>query len=262
MHGRRLFGSLVLAVLALGASVGGEIVVGPLTIELPVAPAQTASGAFHVRNSGEKAEEVRVSAFGYSLYPDGGLNLEAPARSLAPLLEIFPAQFALAPGESTTVTLRFQAPEEPGDHWAILFVEGSEATPVVETSGEISAAVQVKVRYGVKLIQRDPSAARAGEITDMTVVSNDPIRVLVRFANTGGSVLRKATGRVEVRGVTGEVLVTVDLPEFTVLPGAWRDLTIDLPVEDLPRPGDYLALCLIDFGGDYLVAGELELSLR
>ncbi len=257
---------IALAGLVLSACVSlaacADIVVSPLTIEVAASPAQTGSGTFQVRNAGTGQEQVTVSLSGYSLGPDGALEIRQDHRSLAPLLEFSPVTFSLEPEEKVLVTFRFTAPAESGDHWAIFFVEGSAVTPVAETSGQVQTTVGIKVRYGVKVIQRDPAAIQSGAIDSMELVRADPPQLLIRFQNTGTSVLRKATGRIEVHGVSGALLAEVALEEFTTLPGGTRELTVDIGAEDLPRPGDYQALCIIDFGGAYLVAGELQFSLK
>jgi hypothetical protein len=54
----------------------------------------------------------------------------------------------------------------------------------------------------------------------------------------------------------------VALDEFTTLPGGFRDLAVAIPEEVLSVRGTYLALCVVDFGGERLVAGELQFSVE
>ena len=255
-------GIAVLLLVTLAISAAAEIVVSPLTIEVAAEPGETQTGSFVVRNAGTEIENVSVSAFGYTLDASGGLLLDPVVRSLLPFLTFFPASLAVAPGEEKTVQFQFAAPLESGDHWAVFFVEGSTVTPVGTTVGEVQTSVGVKVRYGVKLIQRDPNAVKDGAVVSMTLASTKAPSVNVRFANLGTSVLRKATGSVEFRDVSGAVVAQAALGEFTTLPGGWRDLVVAIPDEVLRAHSDYLALCVIDFGGDHLVAGELQFSVE
>ena len=261
-RGIRIALAALILTLCVPLAAWADIVVSPLTIEVAASPTQTGSGTFQVRNAGTSQEQVTVSLSGYSLGPDGALEIRQDHRSLAPSLEFSPVTFSLEPEEKVLVTFHFRAPAESGDHWAIFFVEGSAVTPVAETSGQVQTTIGVKVRYGVKVIQRDPAATRSGVIDSMDLLRVDPPQVLIRFQNTGTSVLRKATGRVEVRGVSGTLLVEIALEEFTTLPGGTRELVAAIPTERLTRPGEYQALCIIDFGGAYLVAGELQFSLK
>lgn len=254
-------GIAVLLLVTLAISAAAEIVVSPLTIEVAAEPGEPQTGSFVVRNAGTEVENVSVSAFGYTLDSSGGLLLDPAVRSLIPSLTFFPASLAVAPGEEKAVQFQFEAPLESGDHWAVFFVEGSTVTPVGTTMGEVQTSVDVKVRYGVKLIQRDPNAVKDGAVVSMALASTTPPSVGVRFANLGTSVLRKATGWVEFRDVSGAVVAQSSLNEFTTLPGGWRDLVVPIPNEVLGTQGDYLALCVVDFGGDRLVAGELQFSV-
>jgi hypothetical protein len=257
---RILISFAVVLCLAWGAV--AEIVVSPLTIEIPANPGDEAAGSFVVRNAGTTVENVTVSAFGYTLDSAGAVLLDPVARSLVPYLTFSPVTFSVQPGEESEVKFGFTAPPEAGDHWAIFFVEGSTIVPVSASSGDVQTSVGVKVQYGVKLIQRDPVAIRDGAIVGMSLVAGDVLSVGVSFANLGNSVLRKASGWVEFRGVAGVAVSRVALDEFTTLPGGFRDLAVTIPGEVLSVPGAYLALCVVDFGGDQLVAGELQFAVE
>jgi len=255
-------GLVVLFVAGIAVAAAAEIVVSPLTIEISAGPGETQTGSFVVRNAGTEIENVTVSAFGYSLDSSGGLLLDPEVRSLVPTLTFFPASLGVAPGEEAVVHFEFTAPVESGDHWAVFFVEGSTATPVGTTVGKVQATVDVKVRYGVKLIQRDPGAVKDGSVESMALASTTPPSIDIQFVNLGTSVLRKATGWVEFRDVTGTVVAKAMIDEFTTLPGGRRELSVSIPDQVLGTRGDYLALCVVDFGGDHLVAGELQFSVE
>ncbi|MBN1825046.1 MAG: SPOR domain-containing protein [Candidatus Eisenbacteria bacterium] len=80
--------------------------------------------------------------------------------------------------------------------------------------------------------------------------------VTVRVENTGNSILR-CTGRAEIRDGGGAALDTLALGvegRFTLFPGGTRELRVSGD-RDL-APGTYTALAIVDFGGDYLVAGD------
>jgi len=253
---------LLAAALCLAWGAVAEIVVSPLTIEIPANPGDEAAGSFVIRNAGTAAENVTVSAFGYTLDSTGAILLDPVVRSLVPYLTFSPVTFSVQPGEESAVNFRFTAPPEAGDHWAIFFVEGSTIVPVSASSGDVQTSVGVKVQYGVKLIQRDPNATRDGAIVGMSLVAAGTPSVGVSFADLGNSVLRKASGWVEFRDVAGTVVSRVALDEFTTLPGGFRDLAVAIPGEVLSVQGTYLALCVVDFGGERLVAGELQFSVE
>lgn len=252
---------LTILLIGLVALVGrADIGVGPLTLIIEAPPGGSGSGYFKVVNDGEAPEEVTVSLADWDLDRDGGIRFLEPGtleRSLAPWVEYSPATFKLKPGEVQKVEFSFTVPEgATGDHWALFFVEGSQVTPVAETTGALQTSVGVKVRYGVKVFQHDPNAQRQGRITGMELLNASPLKLKLVFANTGDGVLFRVTGRVEIRDVTGATVRTLPIEEFTVLPGGERELTVE-DQEEL-SPGDYIALAIIDFGGDYLVGHQLQ----
>jgi len=256
-----LMGFFICGLLSPGAA---DIAVGPLTLVIDVAPGEVGSGYFRVVNDGEAPEEVTVSLGDWFLDPRGNTQFAAPGsleRSLAPWLEVTPVTFKLEPGQAQRVDFTIAVPSGvSGDHWALLFVEGSEVIPIAETTGELQTRVGAKVRYGVKLIQRDPGAAKAGRITAMELLSTEPLKIRVAFANTGDAILWNVTGRMEIRDDTGATVRTLEIEEFTVLPGGERELVLEDGGERLAA-GDYIALAIIDFGGDYLVGHQIQFKI-
>jgi hypothetical protein len=82
-------------------------------------------------------------------------------------------------------------------------------------------------------------------------------RADVRFANTGTAHL-KLRASVEVRDRAGKLLHKVDAPEALLTPRAVRDLAIPLPTL---ATGEYLAVLLVDFGGDEITAAQVEFRI-
>jgi hypothetical protein len=81
----------------------------------------------------------------------------------------------------------------------------------------------------------------------------------VEFENTGEGPLRPE-GEIELRTVGGEVVGVLDVPAFSVLPGRIRRASV--PVELDLTPGEYLAIPILDFGGDYLAGGQARFSVE
>jgi len=261
-YGRRFLLLLILVASCLPAI--ADITAGPLTLVLDIPPGGSGTGYFKVANDGTEAEEVTISLADWSLDPNGNIRISDPGtepRSLADWIEYSPATFKLEPGQVQQVEFTISVPSrEGGDHWALFFVEGSKVTPVAKTTGELQTAINVKVRYGIKVFQHDPSATKAGRITGMELLGTDPLRIKVEFANTGETVLWNVTGRVEIRDVTGATVRTLEIEGFTVLPGGKRELILEDKGGRLAA-GDYIALAIIDFGGDYLVGHQLQFRI-
>lgn len=255
---------LVLLVALLAWSASASIGVGPLTLIIDAGPGGSGSGYFKVINDGQNPEDVTISLVDWTLGLDGGIQFAEPGtvdRSLAEWVEYSPATFRLEPGQIQRVDFTITVPSErTGDHWALFFVEGSEVTPVAETTGALTTTVGVKVRYGIKVFQRDPGATRVGRITGLALLSLAPLKLELTFVNAGEGVLFRVTGRVEIRDATGTTVRTLEIEEFTVLPSGERELILEDKGECLP-PGDYIALAIIDFGGDYLVGHQLQFKI-
>jgi hypothetical protein len=162
-------------------------------------------------------------------------------------------RYTTRPEESRYVVYRI-------DHPSSFFAEGSGVTPVAETTGELQTSINVKVRYGIKVFQHDPSATKRGQITGMELLGTRPLKIKVAFANTGDGVLWQVSGRVEIRDDTGATVRTLEIEEFTVLPGGERELVLEDEGARLAA-GDYIALAIIDFGGDYLVGHQLQFKI-
>jgi hypothetical protein len=68
---------------------------------------------------------------------------------------------------------------------------------------------------------------------------------------------------VEVRNERGETVKSLEVPSFTVLREAERRVEVGEPEgsEPLP-PGFYVALAVLDFGAEFLVAAELPFEVE
>lgn len=259
---RYVLAAMLAALLAFVAS--ASIGVGPLTIIIETGPGEASSGYFKVINDGENPEDVMVSLSDWYLEQGGGIQFAEPGtleRSLAGWIDYSPATFQLQPGEIQRVDFTIDVPPKAsGDHWALFFIEGSESTPVAETTGALTTSVGVKVRYGIKVFQHDPGSMQAGRIAGMELLGTEPLRIEMVFANTGEGVLWRVRGRVEIRDDTGTTVRTMEIEEFTVLPGGQRVLVLEDEGERLAA-GEYIALAIIDFGGDYLVGHQLQFDI-
>ena len=64
----------------------------------------------------------------------------------------------------------------------------------------------------------------------------------------------KCSGTVEIRNDMGHTVTSFDLPLFNCFPDDKRVVKAIHPLS--ASPGEYSALVVVDFKGDYLVAGE------
>jgi hypothetical protein len=73
------------------------------------------------------------------------------------------------------------------------------------------------------------------------------------FKNTGNSYV-KPVGYFEIRNLDGEKVYRKDIEQFYVFPA--HDKWVTVPIETTLPNGEYVAMAVLDYGGDSLVAGE------
>ncbi len=250
----RLVGLLGLLLLTAVAGLA-DLAVGPLSLRLEVPAGGSGIGSFRVHNTGEEPIRVLISLWDWWRELDGKMVVLPPGtleRSLVPWIEFLsPTDFSLEPSAAQEVNFSVTVPEEAdGDHWALIIVD----QVIPEPQG-----FQVVVGYAIKVLQTDPTTARKeARITGLEVTSLDPLRIMITFANTGNAHLR-TKGYLEVRDERGETVRQVEVEEFPTLPGEVRELVVEM--EKLP-PGRYLALVVLDFGGDYLIAKQRSFEVE
>jgi hypothetical protein len=221
-----------------------------------------------VRNDEQKAQQVRVvlgdwvrDTLGNNLFLEAG----SVPQSCGSRLSVFPATFQVAPGATELVRVTVDAAPADTGCWSIVFIE--TVTPPAPRPDGQGSFVTIEVRTGVKVYVHRQDAVAMGEVLDMTVgtawrpvapgASRDSALVreaTVRFANTGTAHVRVRTS-LEIRDLTGALVHSVDGAEAPMVPGSTRLVRIAVPT--LPR-GDYVAVMLLDYGGDEIAAGQAE----
>jgi len=256
-------------VLLADLTMSGKISVFPLGIDVELAPGQNHTGSFMIKNTGDTPQDVSVTLNDYARTVDGK-NQFPPAgtldRSLAPFTTVSPATFQLEAGKVQEVQFQLDLPQDQaGPHWMIVMVKESE--PTVTTNVGVKGqkggfAFKANLVFGVRVRQSDPTSALTdGRVTRLQVTppaTERPLGVQLTFKNTGTTFLRPS-GRVEIRDRTGQTVANLLIDSFRVLPGAKR--TLDVSSTQALEPGKYIALGIIDFGGDFLVAGQAAFQI-
>jgi len=246
------------------------IQVSGLVIEVQISAGESYTGSFHVINRGEQAEDVKVYLADWNRDSEGGkrfFKAGMVSQSLAKWIDYFPSEFRLEANKTEEVKFTISVPAgATGTHWSMFFVEGE---PILIGSGEIeekrTAVVTAVIGYGIQIYQIDPNTAvRRGRIIGLDVIPPNPddnrLGIKVTFENTGNTHLRPR-GRVEVRDRIGETVDQIDIEGFPILPGDKRILNLTYEGAKL-SPDKYLALVIIDFWADYLVAGQRVFEMK
>ena len=218
----------------------------PVILELATVDS-AASSRFTVRNESAEELQLRISAGDFDQPVSGGhefFEAGTHERSCAARLEFFPESLVLGPGESGEVTVRMA----PGAAtcWSLVFVQ-----TVLGAQG----GVRIAHRIGIKVYGVSSAALPEGEVSHVEVMEDSAgVRsAVVEFTNASDVPVRP-TGEVEIRTMSGDVVAVVPVEPFSVLPGHARRTTVVL--DATLDPGTYLAIPILDFGGEYLAGGQ------
>lgn len=247
---RIAFGLLACVACAAPSSGRAQYSVSPVILTLPRNVDGNASvGLLSIRNESEGSLEFRLQSVDFDQSPEGEhsyLPSGSHPNSCGDDVRITPDALSVEVGQSQQV--RFEIPGGPRDEscWFMIFVE----SPATSESG-----VVINQRIGVKVFGIGESTSPGGEFHAGSIVEEDGNRsVALEYANPGGAPAWPV-GSVDVRDFRGTVVASSAVRPFTVLPGSKRHLAVELP-DDL-APGQYLAVPMFDYGGEYLAGTQI-----
>lgn len=233
--------------------------------KLKVSRGDTISKFINVYNESDQKKDFVIYNKEWYYTEDGKepeLDPGTLPRGCGHWISIAPQRLSVEPRSTRSVRYTITVPknlEKPGSYWTAIYVEPAGASPFTATrSGqgatfEISFQIRAKIQIYLTL---DGSLKKEGEITNIEVVF-DAIRknVMVQstFVNSGNMWL-KCSGTVEIRNDMGQPIVSFELPPFNIFPDSKRIVNVEHFLN--ASPGEYSALVVVDFKGDYLVAGE------
>ena len=197
----------------------------------------------------------------YRYLPPGTLP-----RSCAEWIELDRTQIELPAGESTEVSFTVTVPSETeGSHWAVLFVE-TEPEPLgeaPETETGIAIGIIEKWRYAIIFSETVPGTEEPDATINSLKIRQDRgsglVNVTLDFENTGNVIIRDVTGSIDLIDQTGEILDSVAIPTFRILPGSTRSFELKSS-KKLP-PGVYIARAGIDYG-DALASAQRAFMVK
>ncbi len=234
-----------------------------IEFDLSLPPGARETFSFHVFNDEAEETTVSLSLADWDRTLDGENRFFEPgtnARSASDWITFAPNQFTLAPDETAEVRFTLNVPPDVrGTHWAALLVEGSPRE--VDTQG--GTTILVRRRFAVKILQTPPdTGAQDIRLLGLDVAGLNPLTVHLRVRNAGTRNLAAVKGRLELRDQTG-TLESVPIEDFPMLPGAERRVTVaSKRFRNEPFPaGRFLVLAILDFGGDDLLGGQLNLNV-
>jgi hypothetical protein len=287
-HSHAALGLFLIACVALLTSLfaeraEGQVGLSTFVLDLLVSPGQTSEDVFSVVNNGEASQYIRIEAVDWmptgpsmqDYFPSGTL-----ARSVSDWLDFWPAEARIAPGESLQVRVSVSPPASAeGCYWGMLFVRLLPSSSAADM-GEMQAQVGMNVIFGVAIYAETGDGELQGRIVGFSCEPLDADRqrlFTLDFEDTGITRLRP-TGTIQIRNEEGNIVRELALPQFSSLPDTVQRLQVPLtrvlserpgvensePTEPQPPlpAGTYLAIAIIDYGGDALVAAQLPFEIQ
>ena len=265
---KSILGMTLISVMAISEAAWGQIGVSALSLDVNLSPGGSFAGNFEVFNNGQKPRQFTVVLKDYDRNIDGGLVLLTPGthpRSLAKFFTLAPVAFTLSPGQKQLIGINIKIPStESGPHWVALVI--TSPIPTVVTLGTDQQQTPVTIgseeQFIVKIRQTDPTnAINKGRVTGTSVVlpeKDKPLQIVVEYENSG-TTFQQPKAQLRIVNAKGEIALQKDVADLAVLPGG--KLRLKIPVTQALPSGSYLALIIIDFGGDALVAGQVRFQL-
>ena len=270
----RVFVALFLLLLSSSygyAAIGG-VQFYPTRVFFNAKPGEIKTASVTVINQREKPISIELEKKDYYITPDGKVSNSAPGSvkgSCSKFLSISPQKFDLEPGERTEVRISINMPAgSNGTYWASIYMNDVSKKHFMKKDMGKERYVKIFLDYSweVRISETVPgSEIKTCRITDMQITpasEEKPSNIAVEFENTGNTILR-CKGRVEIRDEDGQTIMELLLHKngkFTSLPYGKRMVKADA-LKKLPS-GNYVALAIIDYGGEDLVAGELEFEVK
>ncbi len=251
-----------------------QVAVTDLEVHLQlVKDTATLTQVIPVKNEEARAQQVRIAvgdwvrdSLGNNVFSEAGTTSQSCGRRL----EVFPATFQIAPGATEYVRVSY-TPEAVDDGcWAIVFIE--TVLPPSPRPDAPGSFLTLELRTGVKIYVHRADAVRGASVEAAEVAmvwrptpprpdgKRDSVHVReasVLVANTGTAHLR-IKNVLEVRDLQARLLHTVTGAEAPMVPGSARWIPLRVPT--LP-PGDYVAILLLDYGGDEIAAAQVEFKV-
>ncbi len=261
---------------ALNAAPSAAFSVLPMKIELNAAPGASYTTSIVIDNSGAGELQMgRVYIQDWDKQPSGKDVYHESGevdRSCGGWITLSQSQFNVPAGEKAEARFSFSVPQDAsGLYWTFIMVEGMP-TPQKPSSedGRFKTAITTNMRYGVRVfINVKSGIAARGELSSLTVSRPDaqsefkdfPLVANIGFFNTGNTLLTPH-GVLEVRTLAGKTIHTaaVSYEKKYVIPGRERIVTV--PIEARLAPNEYVALVIMDYGGEKLVAGQTSFASK
>jgi len=252
-------GAVIIAV-CLWQVVGLSVAISKSVLYFDSQPEGTEEASFMIENNEGQKLTVRIRLVDWEDTPDGRtliLPADTVDRSCASWIGYAPQMFDLLPGQKQEIRVTMNVPASAvGTYWAAFLVD-KPAEPTALPEGGIRA----KTQFLIKIYQTSLPAATSGKITKVVVDGLNPLGVTLEFTNTGETRMQDVSATATLQDSNGRTLGNLSSDPFSVLP----EHTIDVAMSSslyMQIPGVYLVTAVVDYGADYVVAGQVALQVK
>lgn len=236
----------------------------PMYFEITTQAGDTLTRTFTVYNESDQTKQFEIYAKDWTINPNGEEPEYEPGEfklGCAGWITFSPQVLSIPPASSQQVRVTMIVPRTvvSGNYWGALFVQAMEkqlAGQVGKSGQSMRMYVSLRNRVAfIMTINGNKPLVREGVIDNVvaSVGADKKLQVTAQFKNTGNMML-KCTGTVEIRDSMGETVTKFPLNDFYCMVDNSR--TLDIRQDLFLKAGVYTALVIVDFNGDYLVAGE------
>ncbi|SMC63748.1 hypothetical protein SAMN02746065_10673 [Desulfocicer vacuolatum DSM 3385] len=265
-----IFFLLFIAINIWSPLVNASFVTSPLRLDFKIKPGETATQHITITSIGNSPITVKTFIKDFKINPNGKDIELSPGevnRSCSSWIAL-QKEFELNPGDKNQARVTISVPKNAsGSYWCDVFAtQTCDPKPRTLKKGEVQMVIGIIQRWKVRVHVDVPvNNVNNGGITDMQIIPASQDKspsINVEFDNTGNTILR-CSGRIELKNEEGETIREIPLgknKKFTVYPESKKNILTQ--ITEKISPGNYVALAVIDYDGDNLIAGELEFEVR
>jgi len=241
---------------------------GPISVQRSVEVSSGSSGGLGLKVTVEITANDDVRGITLSeMFPvntkitnikSAGIPIEYVSRSAADWIDLSSSEFSLDPGESRNVEFSVSPPPGiEGTHWAAIYVRSRP----VSQDREGTTIVAIK-RFAVKVYVTPPGQnEKKAFVTDFSAITRSIPKFRLSIANEG-QVELGISGELRLRDEKGEVVDTIEIKSFELLPGYSRKLVIQGEETTNLSPGKYNALAVLDYGGENKIGKSISFRVN
>lgn len=240
---------------------GWSVAISKSVLYFDSSPGEIEQQQFTISNHNTaEGKSIRIRLIDWDDTPDGRTLLSPPDeldRSCASWIEYAPETVDLAPGKEQKISVKMSVPSHAiGTYWAAFLVDSPTQTTLQPEQG-----IRARTQFLIKIYQTSFPAKKTGRIDEVQVAGLNPLGVILDFSNTGQILMEEVRATATLQDQSGRILGDFSVDPFSILPGRTMRLDVSSCLY-MQVPGTYLITAIVDFGEDYVVAGQVALRIR